>query len=258
MARENTSKINQMVKQMPKSVLLTSQWLKEHGITNKLAWWYVHSGWLEKIIPKVYKKTGGYVAWYDVVSALQQQLKLPVHIGGKTALQLLGKSHYVPMQTIHQIDLYQTQQVKLPTWINKIPEDSGQFNIFAHQLFDKDFEKGIITWQFHELELQLSSPERALLELLSNIPKQYTYEEAYLLMESLSRLRPEIAQTLLEKCYSIKSKRLFLHLAEKCHHEWMKELKVKKIVLGSGKRKIGAGGIFDSKYQLSVPKITVE
>lgn len=55
MARENYSKINLLVKQAPNSALLSSQWLNEHGITAKLAWWYVHAGWLEKVSNKLYK-----------------------------------------------------------------------------------------------------------------------------------------------------------------------------------------------------------
>ncbi|MGD9108812.1 MAG: type IV toxin-antitoxin system AbiEi family antitoxin domain-containing protein [Gammaproteobacteria bacterium] len=258
MTRENPSKINLLVKQAQNSVLLSSQWLNEHGITAKLAWWYVHAGWLEKVSNKLYKRSGKKVAWYDVVSVLQQQLKLPLHIGGKTALQFLGKSHYVPVQTVHQIDLYLTQKVSLPAWLNKISECPTQFNVLTHKLFTEESQEGLITWQLHDIELQLSSPERAILEFLANVPRKHTYEEAYLFMENLSRLRPEVVQILLEQCYSVLAKRLFLHLAERCQHDWLEDLNMKKITLGSGKRKVGAGGIFDSKYQISVPKITVE
>lgn len=258
MARKNTSKINRIIRHMPNGALLTNQWLQRHNITNKLAWWYVHSGWLGKVAHKLYKKSGGNIAWYDAVLALQQQLKLPVHIGGKTALQFLGKSHYVPVQTIRQFDLYETQKVKLPAWLNKIPECQFRFRVSTRQLFKHGFAEGIIAWQFHEFEIQISSPERAIIELLSNVPQQYTFEEAYLLMENLSRLRSEIVQTLLEKCSSVKAKRLFLYLAEQCQHEWLDELNIKKINLGVGKRKIGSGGIFDSKYKISIPKIMAE
>jgi len=258
MARKNASKINLLIKQAPNGVLLSTQWLKEHGVTAKLAWWYVHAGWLEKVASKLYKRSSKTVAWYDVVSVLQQQLKLPLHIGGKTALQFLGKSHYVPVQTVHQIDLYLTQKVSLPAWLNKVSECPVQFNVLSHRLFDEKCKEGLITWQFLEFDVQLSSPERAILELLSNVPRKHTYEEAYLLMENLSRLRPEVVQTLLEQCQSILAKRLFLHLAEKCQHDWLEGLNMKKIALGAGKRKVGAGGQFDTKYQISVPKITTE
>lgn len=40
------------------------------------------------------------------------------------------------------------------------------------------------------------------------------------LMEGLNNLRPNQVQDLLEKCESVKVKRLFLYLAEKAGHEW--------------------------------------
>ena len=47
----------------------------------------------------------------------------------------------------------------------------------------------------------------------------------------------------------------FSYMAEKHQHQWLSELNYKKIDLGRGKRVIGVGGEYDSKYQLSVPKL---
>jgi hypothetical protein len=77
-------------------------------------------------------------------------------------------------------------------------------------------------------------------------------------MKKHIKLRSQVVQLLLEKCCLVKVKRLFLHLAEKCQHNWLAELDLNRIDLGHGKRKIGAGGIYDAKYQLSVPKLTTE
>jgi len=87
------------------------------------------------------------------------------------------------------------------------------------------------------------------------IDKHQSYEEATLLMENLSNLRPEVVQRLLDRCLSIKAKRLFLHCADRCEHTWLNEINLKTIDLGHGKRKIGDGGVYDSKYLLSVPPI---
>lgn len=258
MTRKNTSKINLLVKQASNCALLTSKWLNEHAITAKLAWWYAKTGWLEKVGNKLYKRSGKNFGWHDIVSALQQQLVLPLHIGGKTALQLLGKSHYVLMQDFSRINLYAGQKVSLPSWLNNVAGCSTTFKVHQTELFDKNFNKGIVKREFNGFELQFSAPERAILELLAGVPKESTYEEAFLLMGNLPQSRPKIAQSLLENCNSIVAKRLFLHLAEKCQHEWLKELDIKNITLGSGKRKIGAGGIFDAKYKISVPRITTE
>lgn len=72
-------------------------------------------------------------------------------------------------------------------------------------------------------------------------------------MQNLGKLRPAIVQALLEKCHSIKVKRLFLYLGEKCHHLWVEKLDLTKIDLGSGKGVIAKGGRYDSKYLISIP-----
>lgn len=258
MTRKKISNINQLIKLAPTGMLLSSKWLMEHGISSKLAWWYVHSGWLEKVANRLYKKSGDTITWPSVVAVLQQQLNLPVHVGGKTAIQLLGKAHYVSMQPSEKIDLYMTEKVKLPDWLNKLSEYQVSFNIFSKLVFKNDDSVAIVKREFENSEILLSAPERAMMEILADIPKQHTYEEAYLIMENLAKLRPQVVQLLLEKCCLVKVKRLFLHLAEKCQHNWLSALDLKRVDLGHGKRKIGVGGIYDAKYQLSVPKLTTE
>jgi hypothetical protein len=258
MTRKNTSNINLLMKSTKTGMLLTSKWLMEHGISNKLVWWYAHSGWLEKVANKLYKKSSDTITWPSVVAVLQQQLNLPVHVGGKTAIQLLGKAHYVAMQPSEKIDLYMTEKVKLPDWLNKISGCHTSFNIFSKLVFKDDGNVAIVKREFENFAILLSAPERAMMEILADIPKQHTYEEAYLIMENLAKLRPQVVQLLLEKCCLVKVKRLFLHLTEKCQHNWLAELDLNRIDLGHGKRKIGTGGIYDAKYQLSVPKMTTE
>jgi len=49
-----------------------------------------------------------------------------------------------------------------------------------------------------------------------------------------------------------------LHFAEKNNFLLLKELNLSAVNLGSGDRKIGAGGSYDAKYHLSVPIIREE
>ena len=67
-------------------------------------------------------------------------------------------------------------------------------------------------------------------------------------------LRPKMVQTLLEQCRSIKVKRLFLHLGERCNHSWVAKLDLKRVDLGSGNRVIVPGGRLDSKYHITVER----
>ena len=60
-------------------------------------------------------------------------------------------------------------------------------------------------------------------------------------------------QALLEQCASVKVKRLFMVLAERCQHTWVKKLDLSKVDFGKGKRMLVSGGRFDSKYDITVP-----
>ena len=74
-------------------------------------------------------------------------------------------------------------------------------------------------------------------------------------MENLDRLRADVVQKLLEACLSIKVKRLFLYLAEKCNLSCFDSLDLDRLELGSGKQVIGGGGIYSAKWLLSLPRL---
>jgi hypothetical protein len=99
----------------------------------------------------------------------------------------------------------------------------------------------------------MSTPERAILELLDELPTNESFHQADVLMEGLTNLRPKYLETLLLNCRSIKTKRLFLWFAQRHNHAWFKTLDTKKIDTGSGKRMIVPGGKLDPKYLITVP-----
>ncbi|NLE00593.1 MAG: hypothetical protein GX640_12040 [Fibrobacter sp.] len=100
----------------------------------------------------------------------------------------------------------------------------------------------------------VASLERAILEVLADIPDNQTLDESFKIMESLNTLNPVILQILLETCNSIKVKRLFLLLAEKANHQWLQRLKLEKIDLGSGNRVLYKNGTLNKKYKVTVPR----
>lgn len=103
------------------------------------------------------------------------------------------------------------------------------------------------------IELVVATPERAMLEVLALVPTKITLSHAEELMEGLDRLRGHVMQHLLQTCYSIKVKRLFLYLAEKHSLACFNELIIEDLALGSGKRVIGEGGSYHAKWMLSIP-----
>jgi hypothetical protein len=104
------------------------------------------------------------------------------------------------------------------------------------------------------LKIQISSPERAILECLYLPPNRFDLIECYQILEGLVNLRPKIIQALLEECSSIKVKRLFLFLASKANHQWLDFVDQSRIELGTGDRVIVNGGVYISNYKISVPK----
>jgi hypothetical protein len=255
MTRNNQSKINHFLVTAPSGVVLTAAWLEDHGISSKLAWWYVHSGLLEKLGTNAYKKAGDHITWAGAISALQSQLHAPVHVGGKTALHLLGLGHFVPMQGMQQIMLFAPPNTKIPKWLLANQWD-GKFEIYKSTLFNNtNNETGLIERTINGINLNLSSPEKAAMELLYLYPQHQSFDEITYLIENLSQLRPKVVQALLEDCNSIKVKRLFLHLSEQFNHPWFSSLDITKIDLGKGKRVLDSGGKYYPKYKLSLPEI---
>lgn len=115
-------------------------------------------------------------------------------------------------------------------------------------------ETGLKEFDTGNFAITISSPERAILETLYQVPREQDFQEAYYLIEALVDIRPKLMQTLLEECKSIKVKRLFLFLAQQAKLPVLKKLDLKKIDLGSGKRVIVKDGKLDSDYGITYPK----
>ncbi|MFA4874263.1 MAG: type IV toxin-antitoxin system AbiEi family antitoxin domain-containing protein, partial [bacterium] len=167
--------------------------------------------------------------------------------------QLKGYAHFLPLGKRPQVFLFGSRLTKLPSWFQK--HDWGaSIEYLMTNLFPEKLESGLTTHDLGSYSISVSAPERAIMELLHIVPQRQSFEEARLLMEGLTTLRSQLVQELLELCRSVKVKRLFLFLAEECHHSWMKQLKTTKINLGKGKRFIIQNGRLDPIYNITVPK----
>ena len=90
------------------------------------------------------------------------------------------------------------------------------------------------------------------MEMLHLVPEKQSYNESRLLREGLTSLRTDLVQKLLENCSSVKVKRLFMVLAERLDWPWVKELNLKKINFGKGKRVLQSGGKLHPKYLITL------
>ena len=112
----------------------------------------------------------------------------------------------------------------------------------------------ILPWGHWSWPLSLSSPERAVLELLDELPDRETFHQVDMLVGSLPSLRPRRLQKLLANCRSIKVKRLFFFFADRHKHAWLKRIERDSVDLGAGKRMLARGGRLDRTYQITVPE----
>ncbi|NBW35865.1 MAG: hypothetical protein EBR30_12755 [Cytophagia bacterium] len=250
MNTQNESKLKKMLELHKPGTVLLAKWLEKLGISRELQKNYKKSGWLEKLGPGAYKRPTDQVTWQGGLYAIQQQTKLQLHVGAITALSLQGQSHYFRISG-EKIFLFSAHKTILPQWFKAYGWGQKVQHIKTSLLPD---DLGLTQHDEKNFSITISAPERAILECLYLAPDKLDLIECYHLVEGLSNLRPKLLQELLEKCSSVKVKRLFLMMASKAQHQWLTFLDLKKIDLGKGDRSIIKGGVYNAKFQISVPK----
>ena len=250
MGTEKKTKINQLLSSHPPGIVLLSKWLSSQGYNLNLQKRYRNGNWLVSIGTGAMIRSGDKVGYEGAIYALQEQSNLQIHLGGRTALSMLGKAHYLELSAT-MVTLFGSGEEKLPAWFLK--HDWG-VKINYHSTSFLPSSIGLSNMEFKTFTIKIASAARAIMECLFLTPKNQDLLECYQLMEGLNNLRPKLVQKLLEQCSSIRVKRLFLYLAEKARHNWIEYLDLEKIDLGSGKRSIVKNGIYIPKYQITVPK----
>jgi hypothetical protein len=252
MSKEIKSKINRLVNQWPRGTVSAASYLNRLGFGHDLLVRYKKSGWIQSFGRGAYILYGDIVEWPGAIYALQSQLGLNIHPGGKTALELKGYAHYLPSGR-KKIFLYGTQGQVLPRWF-KGEHLRVDIVMTRTNLFPSDSKDGLSELKERDFSIRISSPERAAMEMLHLIPGKISFEEAHLIMENLVSLRPDLVERLLVMCRSIKVKRLFMYMAEKHGYSWVSDLDLSKIDMGKGKRMIVPNGKYDRSYRITVPQ----
>jgi len=239
-----------LMEHWPSGQVATSSWLREMGISGQLTQRYLKSGWIESMARGAHKKVNDKVYWYGGLEAIQKQLKKDVHLGGPTALSARGTSHYIRFGQ-ERIFLFLPLDTKLPKWFLEYQWDH-RLEPVATSVLPKYV--GIKQIEYNGFKLNASSPERAILECLYLAPKRFDLLECYQLLETLRTLRPSIMQTLLEKCRSIRVKRLFLYMSTKAELPILEHLDISQVEVGKGDRVIVKNGVYNAEFKISIPR----
>jgi hypothetical protein len=204
--------------------------------------------------------------WDVVVLSLQQVMHKALHVGGRTAVELAGYAHYLEAGETSTVYLYGQGA---PSWLTALPS-TARFELRPDRLFansgtgvemrrfdlrsgeasapTRDAERKS-TWEW---SLTMSVPERAILEMMDELPQQESFHQVDAVMEGMANLRPQLLGRLLQECKSVKVKRLFLWYADRHRQSWLKHLDLSAIDLGRGKRQLVPAGRFDARYQITL------
>jgi len=237
---------------LPEGMVVDRAWLADRGFDRPLVDYYLRSGALKPVARGAYRRPGPPLKWEHVVYSIQK-LGYSVHVGGRSALELQGLAHYLPMQGVKQVHLYGTD--KLPGWVGKL---EAPYKLLLHkaQLFDDPVDEAVTSKPFGHWDwpVEYATPELALLELSSEVKTESDFDVLDKLFDSATSLRPRLLMELLKACHHVKAKRLFLWFAERHGYRWINQLESGDINLGSGKRAIVKGGALNKKYQITVPR----
>ena len=247
------SKLNQLMKKWPKGTVATGPWLQGHGVYRQLARRYVESGWIQPLGCGAFLHAEDAVDWFGGLYALQSQLNRSVYAGGSTALSLKGLGYHLPMGNKAAVSLFSERRERLPAWFTRHAW-GVRIQYHSPRIFELSEPTGFTEVQHGAFSLRISAPERAILEVLHLATTNDAIINAVELMSGLGTLRPQVLQSLLEGCRSVKVKRVFLWAAESAGHEWFKRLATERLDLGKGKRSVFRNGRYDPKYRITVPK----
>jgi hypothetical protein len=228
MATTKRNKLNSLYAHWAPGTPLTSGELVARGISADLAVHYVRSGWLTRLMRGVYCRPNDTLALYPSLILLQRKFD-GLHVGGKSALDWYGVRHYVSQKPV--LHLYGWVAARLPDWFTQ------RFPAKYHRkrLFDERPEALLHAGSFEKRTgaPQASAPERALLELLSDVGVRQPLQEARELTESTYNLRADVLRELLQRCTSVKTVRLCLQLGRELSLPWVVKLDPATLPTGS-------------------------
>lgn len=250
MSTNNKIKIKKLLDlHVPGTVILAS-WLDKNGFSYDLQQRYRKSGWIESIGVGAFKRPNDNISWRSAIYSLQKQANLSLHVGGLTALSQLGYSHYI-RTGVETVYLFSELKTNLPAWFQKYSWEEPINHVRTNFL---PLGIGLEEYNEQAFTIKMASPERAIFECLYLTPEKQDLLETYQIMSGLVNLRPELVQTLLKECRSVKVKRLFLYMLKKANHQWGQFLDLSDVNLGTGDRGIVKNGIYDPEFHITVPK----
>lgn len=241
-----------LFEKLPDGMVVSRQMLRKMGFDNSAIDYFLRSDKLESVSRGVYRRPGPPLKWEHLVYSICE-LGYVTHVGARSALDLLGFAHYLPLGGLQKIHLY--CENKLPTWVTKlhIPVEivPHSLKIFAYIPDAAITKRPFGHWDW---PISYASTELALLELLDDVNDEASFRMADKYFESATTLRPNLLNLLLAACKKVHVNRLFLWFVKRHNLQCFGSLNLSDINLGTGKRMIIRGGALDKEFLITVPK----
>jgi hypothetical protein len=199
----------------PRGTPFDSRQLRDVGVSSALAHHYLKSNWLARLGRGVFMFPHDTLRQEYALKFLSRSIP-DFHVGGKTALAWRGVRHNLP--TREPLSLWGSRKAVLRPWfVERFPA-----RYTAPRLFSPKLSKGFGLQPLPENPdgVYVSEPERALLEMLSEVGVYQGVEEARNIMEGARSLRPDTLATLLKHCLRVKVRALCVQWAEELNLPW--------------------------------------
>ena len=221
---------------LPRGEPLSTAALQARGLSAFRASALARSGWLKHLARGVYMLPGDTLTRDGCLAFLSTQTP-GFHVGSKTALAWRGVSQNIAFR--EHLSLWGDTPRRLPEWFTHRFPAGYQ----ATQLFDATLPKafGLQPLPAADPRVLVSVPERAMLELLSDVGKVQSLTETRELVESLSGLRAKVLDELLTHTTRIKVVRMAATLATSMKLPWSTLASKHSERIGGGARWVAVG-----------------
>jgi hypothetical protein len=205
--------------------------LAERGLAAKQVARMAQAGWLKRVGHGVYLLAGDQLEQNASLALLGESIP-GLHAGGKTALAWRGVRHNLSARPT--ISLWGDMPTKLPAWFSAaFPSTYQSTRIFSEHM---PAGLGVSALPGGHSRVLVSTPERAMLELLSDVGKRQGLEEAAHLLDGVRAPRLDVLEQLFSHLARIKVVRLAQALSEELDLPWKEMARRYSDRLGGGKR----------------------
>lgn len=204
------------------------------GVSADLAVHYARAGWLTRLGRGIYVRPDGPLDLHASLRLLERRT-VGFHVSGKTALEWHGLRHHLAVRP--QLQLCGWDAAALPPWFTA--EFPSRYRRL--RLFDEAAARPRRVSRLTDAPLAplVAEPERAMLELLSDVGVGQPLEDARAVVEGTTSLRSAVLQELLVRCRQVKTVRLCLVLGRELGLPWAAKLNAAKLPTGSDARWVG-------------------